>query len=522
MGKKAVLFFVLIVVVFCTCANMACAQNDSSNIIAKLSEFSTEEIESMLILLKPMLVSDSGIDTLILLIENNKEGDSGYVGKLLGYIDKTSALNGLLRIKSVDVAVREKFLSILENKEEEKVSQNSEETINYFLGKAYEKQPKLEMFFTKNGINANVFASFLKACAEINNNEPMLTDLYDNNEMFAVHTATDEAVTLFNDDWLNTALESNEKKQLKTLCKELGLYTEFINVMQDASGICYTDDELDVTFLYNIVPSSNIEFNYGLKGASVIEISTPENGNVKEFETKGKQYIIKIPVVSQNVMAYRLGSVLEPIKYSVCDGEYIYIKMDTPGYYGIGYPVKYFSDSDGWGSQYIESLHKRGIINGVADKLFAPENNITREEFVKLIVELFDFDDDTFYAPFSDVSGEDWFYRYIGVAYKNGIIDGIGQNLFGTGQFVTREDICKIIANAATKRKLVFGIGTEKTFSDDENISEYARESVKLMQGAGVVEGDENGFFNPSNYATRQEAAKIIFKILEFYIKNAS
>ena len=48
-------------------------------------------------------------------------------------------------------------------------------------------------------------------------------------------------------------------------------------------------------------------------------------------------------------------------------------------------------------------------------------------------------------------------------------------------------------------------------FNDSENISDYAKEAVLAMAGAGIVSGDENTNFNPFMSATRAEAAKIIY-----------
>ncbi len=41
-------------------------------------------------------------------------------------------------------------------------------------------------------------------------------------------------------------------------------------------------------------------------------------------------------------------------------------------------------------------------------------------------------------------------------------------------------------------------------------ISDWAKSSVREMQLLGVVTGNGNELFNPTDYATKQEAAKMI------------
>ena len=50
-------------------------------------------------------------------------------------------------------------------------------------------------------------------------------------------------------------------------------------------------------------------------------------------------------------------------------------------------------------------------------------------------------------------------------------------------------------------------------FRDAQNVSDYAHESVKTLQNAGIVSGDDTMSFNPHAFATRAEAAKIIYVV---------
>ena len=51
-------------------------------------------------------------------------------------------------------------------------------------------------------------------------------------------------------------------------------------------------------------------------------------------------------------------------------------------------------------------------------------------------------------------------------------------------------------------------------FADEDEISEYAREAVSRLGGAGIVNGLPNGSFNPFGSLTRAEAAKVIYSMI--------
>lgn len=55
----------------------------------------------------------------------------------------------------------------------------------------------------------------------------------------------------------------------------------------------------------------------------------------------------------------------------------------------------------------------------------------------------------------------------------------------------------------------------EKTFKDSDKIAGWAKSAVQAAYRAGIMKGDENGYFRPKDLLTRQEAAVIISRLLE-------
>jgi len=67
----------------------------------------------------------------------------------------------------------------------------------------------------------------------------------------------------------------------------------------------------------------------------------------------------------------------------------------------------------------------------------------------------------------------------------------------------------------ALKIKGYMGIVVETTFKDEESIAPYAGESVKILYGMGVINGVSNTEFSPKSHASRAQAAKVVYKVLD-------
>ena len=85
--------------------------------------------------------------------------------------------------------------------------------------------------------------------------------------------------------------------------------------------------------------------------------------------------------------------------------------------------------------------------------------------------------DDEF--PFSDVAEKDWFYPYVKSTYLAGIVNGIGDNKFGVGMNITRQDLCVMVYRAILAGNDTLSGDRTKIFDDEEQISFYAKEAVE-------------------------------------------
>ena len=166
-----------------------------------------------------------------------------------------------------------------------------------------------------------------------------------------------------------------------------------------------------------------------------------------------------------------------------------------------------------WAADAITQLSYRGVLNGKSERLFMPNDNVTREEFAKIITVAFKLNLVNTECPFGDADENNWAYPYIRSAYKAGIIKGVSDTEFGYGQNITREDLCVMINRMLTVGELTLPQVDGGVFGDDGEISDYAKESVYYLERAGITLGDGTNF-NPKANATRAEAAKIVYLAL--------
>ena len=179
-------------------------------------------------------------------------------------------------------------------------------------------------------------------------------------------------------------------------------------------------------------------------------------------------------------------------------------------------PAFYDITSVPWAHDSIIALAKRGVISGYGDGSFKPDNNITREEVVKIIVESFSLLDKEATCDFNDVLPFEWYAGYVASAYNRGVVSGLGNGSFGVGMPVSRQDMAVMVCNVLS----MFGkeyptVRSYNAFSDNAAVAGYAKDAVEKLYCLGVINGSDGNRFNPNNNLTRAEMAKIMSALLD-------
>lgn len=163
-----------------------------------------------------------------------------------------------------------------------------------------------------------------------------------------------------------------------------------------------------------------------------------------------------------------------------------------------------------WAYGAIKTLKEAGIVSGVGDGSFEPDSAVTREQFLKMLLEAKNVAplQDTANVEYADVLPDTWYFGYVSAAKREGIVSGISDTLFGAGQNILRQDMAVMIWRVLSDME-VQPSGDDTPFADDGEIAEYALEAVYKLKAFGIVQGNENNF-SPQEKLTRAEAAVVI------------
>jgi hypothetical protein len=108
-------------------------------------------------------------------------------------------------------------------------------------------------------------------------------------------------------------------------------------------------------------------------------------------------------------------------------------------------------------------------------------------------------------------------------AYHANIISGIDEHSFAPNANITREQMAAILLRAylyATGKNLSdLNVTQQVTYTDEGVISSWAKESIRLASGLGLVNGVDNGKFSPSGQASRAQAGVVMYRLLEIINK---
>lgn len=166
-----------------------------------------------------------------------------------------------------------------------------------------------------------------------------------------------------------------------------------------------------------------------------------------------------------------------------------------------------WSAASKWATPELQKANDAGLIPDIikgADMTKA----ITREEFATLAVRLYEKVTGTAATaatsnPFADTQNPE-----VLKAYKLGIVKGISATTFVPKNLTNREQVAAMLSQ--TIRILApnadFSVDGAPVFSDQQDISSWAQEHVKLMSKLGIIKGS-NGKFMPKATTTAQQAA---------------
>lgn len=197
-----------------------------------------------------------------------------------------------------------------------------------------------------------------------------------------------------------------------------------------------------------------------------------------------------------------------------------------PGQYVLVEYDKTFADvaEDFWAARVIKMLAARHIVEGVDDTHFAPMKPVTRAEFTALLVRSLGLQaEGEGLSTFSDVAADAWYREAVAAAAASGLVNGISDDLFAPDDLISREQMAamlvrgyEIAANQQLFEADVTLQPSQTSFADQSEISDWALLFVKKSQELDLLQGKDHNRFDPLNETVRAESAQAIYNLMKF------
>ncbi len=173
------------------------------------------------------------------------------------------------------------------------------------------------------------------------------------------------------------------------------------------------------------------------------------------------------------------------------------------------------------GADYYEAVTfvtEQGLFNGTSATTFAPDTTMNRSMFVTVLGRLDKADVSKYTTPtFSDVKAGQWYTSYVEWAAANGIVNGIGNGVYGINGEITVEQACTILARYNGSKTAANASGRKLgDFTDFAEISDWAKDSVKWAVENGIYEGHGDALA-PKSATSRALVAKMFANYVKVF-----
>jgi hypothetical protein len=230
--------------------------------------------------------------------------------------------------------------------------------------------------------------------------------------------------------------------------------------------------------------------------------------------------------------ALMLGSIVNTLTaFPEIDSVWILVDGQPPGSLGghidISEPLPYnphsvyrrgLPDVTGhWAEGHITAFCLTGIISGYPEGDFRPEQTVTREEFIKMLVLTQGLSPltPTSQATFADVPSDRWSSGHIEAAVAAGIIvaSDYGQNL-GPAVPPSRREMAVMLVRATGNEALAESLrDAPLNYTDTADLPPWARGYVAAVTQLGLMRGYPDGTFMPQATVKRSEAVTTLSRL---------
>lgn len=170
---------------------------------------------------------------------------------------------------------------------------------------------------------------------------------------------------------------------------------------------------------------------------------------------------------------------------------------------------------DAWYADAVRYVFEKGMMNGTSSTTFSPNETTTRAMIVTMLHRL-ENEPTASAAGFTDVASNTYYANAVAWAAANGVVTGVSETSFAPNDAITREQLAAILYRyAELKGYNVSASGSLSGYTDASQISSYATTAMQWANSTGLITGKTSTTLSPKGNATRAEVATILMRFCE-------
>jgi hypothetical protein len=204
--------------------------------------------------------------------------------------------------------------------------------------------------------------------------------------------------------------------------------------------------------------------------------------------------------------------------------------------FAADYPESGFADvpRDVWYTKAVDYVKAEGLMKGIGENRFDPTGSVTRAMVVTVLYRMMEQPDVTgMQTKFTDIRVGTYYEKAVIWAANSGVVNGVTDTAFAPDDFIKREQMAAMIMRmlltfaddesraqleqieqldptGAARQQML-----KEAFTDAAAVSPYARTYVLLCKEGGIMKGDKAGTFRPQETLSRAECAQTFLNLSE-------
>ena len=171
------------------------------------------------------------------------------------------------------------------------------------------------------------------------------------------------------------------------------------------------------------------------------------------------------------------------------------------------------TDRNAWYYDAVKFMRDNNLMKGTSDSEFSPDAPITRAMFITVLYRMENEPQTGAKSGFTDVDRGDYYADAVDWAVANGIINGVSDTSFAPNDNITRDQMAAIMYRYAGYKQMDTASDGGAAYADGDSIPGYSKDAAAWASGKKIMSGFEDNTFRPNDDATRAQAATVLMNL---------